>query len=133
MSVSTPPSRYRWVVLGLGTLAQATFAAVSIGLSALAPALRSHYSLSLTQVGVVLGATGAGMLPTLLLWGIAADRIGERLVILAGLAGASVALAMVGWSGSFGWLVGLLALAGAFGASVNSASGRAVMSWFGLR
>jgi sugar phosphate permease len=123
--------RYRWIILAVGTLAQASFAAVNIGLPALTPALRSHYSLSLTQIGVVLGATSAGMMLTLLPWGIVADRIGERVVIAAGLAGAAAALAALGWSGRFGSLVVLLAVAGAFGASVNAASGRAVMSWFG--
>ena len=105
-------SGYRWVVLAVGTFAQASFAAVNIGLPALAPALRSHYSLSLTQIGVVLGAVSAGMMLTLLPWGIVADRIGERVVIVAGLTGAAVALAALGWSGSFLWLVGLLAVAG---------------------
>jgi sugar phosphate permease len=123
-------SRYRWIILGVGTLAQASFAAVLIGLTALAPALRSDYSLSLTQVGIVLGAVGAGMMLTLLPWGIVSDRIGERRVIATGLAGAAATLAAVGWSRGFGSLVVLLALAGAFGASVNAASGRAVMSWF---
>jgi sugar phosphate permease len=122
--------RYRWIILAVGTFAQASFAAVIIGIPALAPALRSHYSLSLTQVGVVLGAVSAGMTLTLLPWGIVADRIGERRVLVAGLAGAAAALAAVGWSGGFLWLVGLLAVGGAFGASVNSASGRAVMGWF---
>ena len=104
-------SGYRWVVLAVGTFAQASFAAVNIGLPALAPALRSHYSLSLTQIGVVLGAVSAGMMLTLLPWGIVADRIGERVVIVAGLTGAAAALAALGWSGSFLSLVGLLAVA----------------------
>jgi sugar phosphate permease len=123
-------NRYRWTILAVGTLAQASFAAVNIGLPALAPALRAHYGLSLTQVGVVLGATSAGMMLTLLPWGIVADRLGERLVIVAGLAGAAASLAAIGWAGHFASLVVLLAVAGAFGASVNAASGRAVMSWF---
>jgi sugar phosphate permease len=124
-------TRYRWIILAVGTAAQASFSAVLIGLPALAPALRSHYSLSLTQVGVVLGAAAAGMMLTLLPWGIVADRIGERIVIVSGLTGAAAALAAVGWTHRFASLVALLALAGAFGASVNAASGRAVMSWFG--
>jgi len=48
--------------------AQTSFAAVSVGLAALAPALRSHYRLSLGETGVVLGAVSIGMLPTLLPW-----------------------------------------------------------------
>jgi len=59
------------VILGAGTLAQATFSALSVGLPALAPALRSHYRLTLGETGVVLGAVGIGMLFTLLPWGAA--------------------------------------------------------------
>ncbi len=126
------PSRsYRWVILGVGTTSQATFAAVSVGLPALAPALRSHYRLSLGEIGVVLGAVGIGMLLTLLPWGLLADRIGERAVIFVGLALAGATLVGTGWAGSFATLTVLLVLAGVFGASVNAASGRAVMGWFG--
>lgn len=122
--------RYRWVILGAGTLAQTSFAAVVVGLPAIAPALRSHYHLSLGQTGVVLGAVSLGMLPTLLLWGLLADRIGERAVISAGLAGAGGAMIAVSFTSSFGPLVLLLVVAGALGSSVNAASGRAVMGWF---
>jgi sugar phosphate permease len=122
---------YRWVILGAGTLAQSSFAAVSVGLAALAPALRTHYRLSLTETGVVLAAVGFGMLPTLLPWGLLADRIGERLVIALGLTAAGGAVVVAGTTSSFPALVGVLVLAGALGASVNAASGRAVMGWFG--
>jgi sugar phosphate permease len=123
-------ARYRWVILGAGTAAQASYSAVAVGLPALAPALRSHYGLSLSETGVVLGAVGIGSLPTLLAWGLLADRIGERAVITAGLGGCAVALAATGWTSSFWPLCALLALVGALGSSVNAASGRAVMSWF---
>jgi len=122
--------RYRWVILSAGTLAQSSFAAVSVGLPALAPALRSHYHLSLGQIGIVLGAVPLGMLPTFLPWGLLADRIGERTVMSFGLAGAGVAIAAVPLTKSYGALVGLLVLTGALGASINAASGRAVMGWF---
>jgi sugar phosphate permease len=67
----------------------------------------------------------------LLPWGLAADRFGERVVLAFGLGGAAVFLAAAGYTSSFGVLLLLLTLAGASGASVNSASGRAVMHWFG--
>ena len=124
-------TRYRWVILGAGTTAQTSFAAASVGLPALAPALRSHYALTLGQVGVVLGAMSFGMVPTLFAWGLAADRIGERAVIALGLVTGGAALAAAGWTSGYWALVGLLALAGALGCSVNAASGRAVMGWFG--
>lgn len=121
---------YRWVILAAGTVAQASIATVGIGLPALAPALRSHYGLSLGQTGVVLAAPGVGMLPTLLPWGLLADRVGERAVIAFGLGGAAAALVATGWTGSYGALFALLAVVGALGGSVNAASGRAVMGWF---
>ena len=119
------------MILGAGTLAQASFTTVSVGLPALAPALRAHYRLSLGETGVVLGAVGVGMLLTLLPWGVLADRIGERAVIGIGLAGAGAALGGAGLTHSYPALVVVLAVAGALGASVNAASGRAVMAWFG--
>ena len=122
--------RYRWVILAAGTAAQSSFSAVSVGLPALAPALRSHYRLSLGETGVVLGAAGIGMLLTLLPWGLLADRIGERAVIAVGLVAAGGALAATAMTKTYGPLVGLLIVTGALGASVNAASGRAVMSWF---
>jgi len=124
-------TRYRWVILAAGTTAQTSFAAASVGLPALAPALRSHYALTLGQVGVVLGAMSFGMVPTLFAWGLAADRIGERAVIALGLVTGGAALAAAGWTSGYWALVALLALAGALGCSVNAASGRAVMGWFG--
>src|SRR5262249_36644341 len=59
-----------------------------------------------------------------------ADRIGERAVIPAGLVGAAAALAACGETDDLAGLAALLAVAGMFGASVNAASGRAVMGWF---
>lgn len=122
--------RYRWVILGAGTLAQSSFAAVLVGLPVLAPLLRSHYHLSLEQTGIALGAVPLGMLPTFLPWGLLADRIGERIVMSFGLGGAGIAIAAVPLTKSYGALVGLLVLTGALGASINAASGRAVMGWF---
>jgi sugar phosphate permease len=126
-------TRYRWVILGAGTFAQSSFAVTVIGLPALAPALRSHYGLTLGETGVVLAAIGFGMLLTLLPWGLLADRLDERWVIAAGLAAAAVALAACAATKGFASLTLVLAAAGAFGASVNAASGRAVMSWFDSR
>ncbi len=118
------------MILGAGTLAQASFSALSVGLPALAPALRAHYRLTLGETGVVLGAVGIGMLFTVLPWGLLADRLSEQLVIALGLTLAGVALLLAGRTHSYPALVGALLAAGAFGASVNAASGRAVMGWF---
>ena len=123
-------ARYRWVVLGAGTFAQASFSASTVGLPALGPALKSHYGLTLGETGVVLAATGIGMLFTLLPWGLVADRVDERWVIATGLTAAAGALAVASTTGSFGAVTGALIATGALGASVNAASGRAIMAWF---
>jgi sugar phosphate permease len=122
--------RYRWVVLTAGTFAQASFSASSVGLPALGPALKSHYGLTLGQTGVVLAGIGIGMLFTLLPWGLVADRTDERWVIATGLTGAAALLAVASVTHSFGTVTASLVAAGALGASVNAASGRAIMAWF---
>jgi sugar phosphate permease len=68
---------------------------------------------------------------TLLPWGLLADRIGERLVLALGLTGSALCLAGAALVDRFAVLVALLSVGSAAGASVNSASGRAVMNWFG--
>jgi sugar phosphate permease len=122
--------RYRWLILAAGTLSATSLAAVQIGISAITPELRDAYGLSLAQIGVVLAAANAGMVVTLLAWGIITDRVGERLALTVGLAGAAVSLFAAAATNTFGALVVALAATGAFAASVNSASGRAVMHWF---
>src|SRR5947209_2118248 len=124
-----PIPRYRWVILAAGTLAQASFSTASVGLPALAPEIRAHYRLSLSETGVVLAAIGIGMLFTLLPWGLVADRFDERWVIAAGLVGAGAALAGAAVSGGLRSPVAALIAAGALGASVNAASGPAIMAW----
>src|SRR5512147_1104529 len=114
-------SRYRWVVLTVGTIAQATVAVVLFSVAVLAPELRDEFGLTLAQTGVVLAALGIGMTPTLLPWGLFADRAGERVVLPLGLAGGAVVLTRVGSATSYGGLVLLLVLAGALIGSSNAA------------
>ncbi|HEX4324204.1 MAG TPA: MFS transporter [Gaiellaceae bacterium] len=122
--------RYRWVVLAAGTLAQASFSASSVGLPALSPTLKSEYGLTLTETGVVLAGIGIGMLFTLLPWGLVADRVDERWVIATGLTGAAALLVVASTTDSFESVTVALVGVGALGASVNAASGRAIMAWF---
>jgi sugar phosphate permease len=122
--------RYRWAVLTAGTAAAAAASAVIIGLPVLAPALRDEYDLTLSEVGVALSSLWIGPTVTLLGWGLLADRLGERAVLSIGLGVCGALVALAGQVSDFTMLVALLLLAGAAGASVNAASGRAVMQWF---
>ena len=122
--------QYRWAVLAAGTLAQASFSTVTFALAVLAPALRDEYDLSLAQIGVMLAAEWIGLALAMLPWGFAADRYGERWTLAIGLSGCAVCLAGAAFAPTFEILFVLLLLAGALGGSVQSGSGRAVMSWF---
>ena len=130
-STAAPRTRYRWTVLAAGVVAQASYAMTGLGLPAIAPAIRSDFGLTLTQVGVVLAASFLGSVPTLLIWGLVADVVGERIVMAGGLAAAAAALVWAAYASSFALLVTALAVAGGVAAGVNSATGRAVMQWFG--
>jgi sugar phosphate permease len=122
--------RYRWVVLVVGTGAQAATATYILGLAAVTPALRAHFGLGIAEVGVLLGGISIGLVATLIAWGSAADRFGERVVMSVGLLGAAAALGLAVPTSDPLMAGALLVLAGAFGASVNAASGRAVLTWF---
>ena len=123
----------RWGVLAVSTAAQAATSAFFLGLAAVAPELRAYYDLSLPALGALLGAASIGILGTLILWGSATDRFGERPVMVVGLAGAAAFLWIAAGQRDPVVVGALLVAAGAAGASVNAASGRAVLSWFPAR
>jgi sugar phosphate permease len=118
-------------MLALGTTSQALASSLMFGLPFLLPYLRRTEGLTLAQGGALVAAPSLGMVVTLIAWGAFADRYGERLAIALGLGLTGVlGLASAGIS-SLGGRAVLFALVGAAGASVNSASGRLVMGWFG--
>ncbi|MFL5770402.1 MAG: MFS transporter [Chloroflexota bacterium] len=122
---------YRWAVLAAGTAAAGAGSALFIGPAVLAPEIRSEFDVSVSQVGVLLGSLWVGTTTTLLAWGLLADRLGERVVLGTGLGAAGLLALVAGTVGGFSAFLVLLFLAAAAGASVNAASGRAVMQWFG--
>lgn len=116
-------------MLAVGTLAQAATCSFIYGIPMLVPALRSD-GLSLFTASLLVSAPVAGLLLTLIAWGAAADRHGERVVIATGVGAAAVLLAVASLTSGAVALGAVLVLAGAAGGSVNAASGRMVMGWF---
>lgn len=131
-SVDVTRTRRRWLVLAVGVFAQTAACSFVYGLPFVVPLLRDTEGLSLAQVGAYVGAPTVGLLCTLVLWGAAADRSGERGVMTVGLAlcAAAVAGAALLPIGPGPLLLVLLGLGGAGAASVFAASGRMVMGWF---
>lgn len=120
----------RWSMLGASTVAQAASAVTAHGAAFLIPALREQEGLSLVQAGVVAAAPTVGIMLTLVLWGVATDRRGERLVLLVGLGLMTLfGTAAVLVDGVVPLTIALF-LAGAAAASANAASGRVVVGWF---
>jgi sugar phosphate permease len=119
------------VVLAAGTLAQTTYSAIWFGVAVMAPALRDRFHLSLGQTGLLISGSLLGSGLSLIPWGLAADRLGERAVLASGLGACGAALVAAAAPTRFWPLMALLVLAGLAGASVQSASGRAVTHWFG--
>ena len=96
----------------------------------MAPFLRDRYDLTLGQTGVLIAASLAGSVVSLIPLGLLTDRIGERAVLVLGVGTCGLALLGASQAHRFSTLLLLLVAAGMTGASVQSASGRAVMAWF---
>jgi sugar phosphate permease len=123
---------YRWAVLAIGTAAQAVYAAFLVAVPILAPALRDEYDLSLGGIGLVLAAVTGGQVLTQYAWGLLNDRFGERAALPLGLGCAGASLLVAAATTRLGLVVASLVGAGMFATSVGSATGRAIMGWFGF-
>lgn len=125
-------------MLGIGVLAQATFAMGFAGIPVTGILMREVYHFSLYELGYVLGAMGLGVALSEVIWGMLTDKLGDKTVLILGLLSSAAVFAAigkfltpeVGEPVNFMYLSIALGLAGACGGSINSSSGRTVMSWF---
>lgn len=127
-----PAAPRRWIVLAVGVLAQTASCAFVYGVPFLVPTLRDELGLSLAGAGVYVAAPTTGLLLTLIAWGAAADRYGERRVLATGLLLTTVVVGLLAVTepARHGAVLALLGLGGATAASVFAASGRMIMGWF---
>jgi sugar phosphate permease len=124
--------RRRWLILVVGLIAMTAGCTFQYGLAYLIPALR-HAGFSLELASVLVACPTAGLLLTLIGWGAAADRWGERVVLATGLGAAGLVLILARSVHGAAGLGACLALAGAAGGSVFAASGRLILGWFARR
>ena len=119
-----------WLMLAVGVLAQSAASVVQSVPAFLIPLLHSERGLSLAEAGLLASTPLVGVLLSLVLWGAATDRWGERGVLVTGLVltAAGVAGAIV----AQGYLaLGIAFLVAGMGsACASSASGRVVIGWF---
>ncbi|WP_340609462.1 MFS transporter [Xenorhabdus bharatensis] len=131
-------SSYRWFILIVGVLAQATFAMGFAGIPVTGILMRDDYHFSLFSLGVVLGAMGLGVAISEIFWGMLTDKLGDKTVLILGLWLSASAFTYISFfltpenseTVNYLHLSTALMAAGAFGGSINSSSGRTVMSWF---
>ncbi|WP_175996617.1 MFS transporter [Burkholderia stabilis] len=132
---------HRWRVLAAGVAANMSFSAAAAGIPTTAVWMRAAYHLDNSALGLVLGALGFGVALSELPWGIAADRFGDRRVLLSGLVATAAMLALMVCTivpsahavPPLARVVAAMCCVGLLGGSVNGSSGRAVMRWFGER
>lgn len=122
----------RWLVLAIGLVGLITGCAAQYGIAFLIPALRSE-GLSLEEATLLVSAPIVGIVLTLIAWGAAADRWGERRVLVAGLTGAG--LGALGASLADGLVARMVLLfgVGATSSAIHAASGRLILGWFAAR
>jgi sugar phosphate permease len=118
------------VVLAVGLLGLTAGCAAQYGLAFLIPALRAE-GLSLESATLLVTAPIAGILCTLIAWGAAADRWGERRILTLGLAIAGIAELGAASADQLIQRWVLLFVVGASSASIHAASGRLILGWFG--
>ncbi|MCX4094002.1 MFS transporter [Nocardia sp. alder85J] len=143
MTAVTPISATRrWSMLALGVFAQTASAVIVNGTPFLLPALTDR-GMPLATAGLLVSMPTVGLVCTLIAWGYAVDRWGERAALVIGpaltcAAAIAAAAAMAGYSATGGHvpasryvlLGALLFLAGLGAASTNGASGRVIVGWF---
>ncbi len=129
LAVASQQTGRRWLILFVGLIAMTAGCTFQYGLAYLIPALR-HGGFSLELASILVACPTGGLLLTLIGWGAAADRWGERVVLASGLGLAGLVLGAASFvHGAVGLGLGL-GLAGAAGGSVFAASGRLILGWF---
>ncbi|KOR19048.1 hypothetical protein ABW54_23890, partial [Burkholderia cenocepacia] len=120
-------------MLAAGVAANLSFSAAAAGIPTTAVWMRSAYHLDNGALGLVLGALGFGVALSELPWGIAADRFGDRRVLLTGLVATAAMLALMVCTivptahavPPLMRVVAAMCCVGLLGGSVNGSSGRA--------
>jgi sugar phosphate permease len=129
-AITALSARRRWLMLAVSMAAQGASAFYANGAAFLIPVLHGQRHLSLAAAGVLVAMPTLGFVLTLIAWGAAVDRVGERRVLVIGLALTSAAVTGAALSGPYLLMGIFLLLGGMAAASTNAASGRVVVGWF---
>lgn len=130
MATVTPShATRRWIMLALGVFAQSSSAVIVHGTPFLLPELTDR-GMSLATAGLLVAMPTVGLVCTLIAWGYAVDRLGERAVLVAGPVVMCVAGVAAATVTNYVVLGALLFAAGMGAGATNGASGRVIVGWF---
>ncbi|BCK54280.1 MFS transporter [Nocardia wallacei] len=130
MATVTPShATRRWIMLALGVFAQSSSAVIVHGTPFLLPELTDR-GMSLATAGLLVAMPTVGLVCTLIAWGYAVDRLGERAVLVAGPVVMCVAGVAAATVTNYVALGALLFAAGMGAGATNGASGRVIVGWF---
>src|ERR1700691_58392 len=127
---SSAANAYRWLVLTAATLAQATASFALLGLAALAGFLQRDFQLSAAETGLLITASYAAPLFSLLFVGDLLDRKSERLIIGVGAVVLFAAFALAATSASYAVLLVWLFVAGLGYSATQPGGSKSVSAWF---
>ena len=117
-------------MLAVAVFAQASTTVVTSTPAFLIPLLHSVRGLTLAQAGLLAAAPNLGLVISLVAWGAATDRWGERRILVIGLVITTLAVVGASFVSGYTALGVILVVAGIGAASTNAASGRVVVGWF---
>ncbi len=120
----------RWIMLVVSMLAQVAGTLFINGVPFLLAYLSAERGLTLAHAGAIVAAPLAGVMVSLVAWGLVVDRIGERASMSIGLAIVTLGALGSAFAGSLVELAVWFFLGGIGAGSTNSASGRVVVGWF---
>ncbi|SPM37667.1 Sugar phosphate permease, partial [Mycobacterium rhizamassiliense] len=120
----------RWAMLAVSLGATLCANVFINGVAFLIPMLHTRHGTSLAEGGLLASLPSLGMVLTLFAWGYLLDRVGERIVLSAGLALTAAAGFAAAHAHSTLTMATFLVLGGMAAASSITACGRLVIGWF---
>lgn len=120
----------RWWIVAISLFVTASSFLFINGIAFLIPRLEASRGIPLAQAGLLASMPSWGMVVTLIPWGYALDRLGERIVLTVGSALTALAAYAAASVHSLLLIGVFLFLGGMAAASCNTAGGRLVSGWF---
>jgi MFS family permease len=120
----------RWSIMIVSLLATASSFLYINGVAFIIPSLQGTRGIRLDEAGLLASMPSWGMVVTLVLWGYALDRVGERVVMTMGSALTAIAAYAAASVHSMVLTALYLFLGGMAAAGCNTAGGRLVSAWF---